>query len=565
MSPDSIPAMTRSTIANRIAAVLGTRVDANLESVKNSDLLGALGKEFKAPYIELTDFTPDIELLKVFGEGDFASHLFVPLYRCPQAIFCATPEPWNVYIPDICRQKFGSEIDVIFFQVDKRSVLDFLHKHHLAAEFDSKMKAERMADERGTDDESKVKLDTQLNTAWGLLSDVFIKAIHHGATDIHIQPEESEVRVRAEINGTLQDFGSFPRNLARSIENSIYNQSASTMREDFRRIPQHGNISFDYEDRHIDLRVASVPSYSPSGGFNTHFSIRFQDSRRNENVELTTLGFPEETLKHIIRAIESPGALCIVAGPTGSGKTTTLGACIKHLNAKDRMIYSVEDPVENFYPGVVHLLAKEQTVKATDGGRLNVTFGQYVRTLLRKKPNVILIGEIRDKETGEAVIEAAMTGHIVLTTLHVDFAHEIPERLSYVGIQPFQISTKLQLCSSQRLIKVLCHYCAETYTCTDKDAETYHYPKDFVGRSLKRHFPEGCNKCNKGYTDRKAIIEVIHLDDAIREAIASGIRSQPLQQLVSKTPHYKSLRDLALESIANHQTDYYGVRDVIRL
>jgi type IV pilus assembly protein PilB len=234
-----------------------------------------------------------------------------------------------------------------------------------------------------------------------------------------------------------------------------------------------------------------------------------------ENLDLAALGFPKDTSKHIIRSIESPGALCIIAGPTGSGKTTTLGACVKHLSTTNRTIYAVESPVETVHPGVVNVVTQENTGRGSNGRQSDACFGEYIRTVLRKKPDVILIGEMRDKDTAEAAIEATMTGHSVLTSLHASFAHEIPERLRSLGLDPFQVSERLQLCSSQRLIGVLCHYCAETYTCTDKDAETYHYPKDFVGRSLKRHFPEGCNKCNKGYTDRKAIIEVIHMDFGI--------------------------------------------------
>ncbi|MDD2709914.1 MAG: ATPase, T2SS/T4P/T4SS family [Verrucomicrobiae bacterium] len=557
MSIEAIPNAWRQELARRLTVVLGRRVDASFEGAQESDILAALGMEFRAPFVELAEVAPDGELMNAFGEGELATHSFVPVWRRENTLFCATSRPWLPHIGDRCKQVFGQDIEISLLLVTERDLNAFLNRHHLGSQADYQSKAAAVAADGGEIAADKVRLDTEGDTAWAVLSRLFIDAINKGATDLHLQPEDGRVRVRAEIHGLLQDLDPLPRELARKYEFAIYNHSGSAMKEDNRMSPQHGNISFDYQGRPIDLRVATVPAFQPSGEFLTHITIRFQDSQRNQDVELATLGFPEETLSHIIRCIESPGALCIVAGPTGSGKTTTLGACLKHLNQPSRMIYSVEDPVENYYPGVVHLMVRD--------GPLGRSFGEYGRDLLRKKPHVMLFGEIRDAETGRAVIEAATTGHIVLTTIHVDHAHEIPERLDQLGIPPLKAAQKLRLCSSQRLIKRLCHYCAESFVCSPSDAAAWRLPESFVGRPLKRRFPQGCAKCRGGYTGRKAIIEIIRLNDEIRRAISRGLSSLDLRDIVTARSGFKSLRALALETMEQQETDYEGVADVLEL
>lgn len=323
--------------------------------------------------------------------------------------------------------------------------------------------------------EKTISLSPEAKHAWGLISQIFIDCINKNATELHIEPEADRVRLRAEINGTLQDLDSLPVNLAGTIDHILYSKT-KTMKGDRWRFPQSGSFAFPYQNRQINVRIQTVGRDIGLTSQLVHTTVRFQDSYRNRQVSLESLPFDAETLHTIRNAVQEPGALCIIAGPTGSGKTTTLGAILKFLATSDRMIYAVEDPVENVYPGVAHVLADR------DAG---ITFSSVLKALLRKKPHVIMVGEMRERETGEVVIEGALTGHIMLTTVHCDFACEIPERLTYLGIQPFQIASKLKLCSSQRLIKEICPHCSHEVELTPDLQKANHYPTSWIGKKMR--------------------------------------------------------------------------------
>jgi type IV pilus assembly protein PilB len=554
---DSIPIMTKNSLKRQFSRVQGIPEDqVHLSGIKDSDLQGAVGIEFNSPFIELSNELVDRSIIDMFSPEVFTTYQFLPLFRSEKSLFVASPTPWNIFIRDSCREHMKmSDLDVHFFLITEKDLTEYLRANKLGSGLDSASKAEGL---KYDTDEDTYKNSTDLTpedaSTWGVLSQLFIEALAKEATDVHIVPEEDRVRIRADINGSLVDFKSLPRSIGSSIEHVIYNKT-QTMFSHERMKPQDGNISFDYETRKIDLRIASVPTYSTTGEVTTHITIRFQDSRRNDAISFTSLGFEPATEKNIIDSIESPGVLCIIAGPTGSGKTTTLGACMKHLNTEERNIYSVEDPVENRIHGIAHVLVKGE-----------VTFAGVLKALLRKKPHVIMVGEIRDQDAGRVVIEAALTGHTVLTTVHADYASEIPERLFYAGIEPWQVASKLQLCSSQRLIKVICPYCSQEYIGKEEDIINYAYPKEFIGKQLRKAHKEGCDRCfHTGYIERKAIIEVMPFNDELRDMIANGAKSRAIQKYAVEKLGMKSLKHLALECIEKGLTDYDGIKHVINL
>jgi type II secretory ATPase GspE/PulE/Tfp pilus assembly ATPase PilB-like protein len=351
----------------------------------------------------------------------------------------------------------------------------------------------------------------------------------------------------------LQDLEPIDREVARSLEFVIYNQT-TTMFPDKRMMPQDGNIQLTYQGQNVDCRIASLPNSLPGGGSPCHITIRLQNSVKTSEVTLEKLGFDTEALTLIKQAVSAPGAFCVVSGPTGSGKTTTLGACLKYLNRPDRMIYSVEDPVENFIPGVSHV----QVLKGTP-------FADVLRSLLRKKPDVILIGEIRDEETASIAMQAALTGHTVLTTVHADFAYEVPSRLSYIGVKPYQIAQKLKLCSSQRLLPLVCEHCSIETPITPELARSSHLPQDFIGKTYRQHSNNGCSRCNKGYSGRQPIIEVIPMVDTLREMISEGATTTALRDYVTDELKVVSLRERALRLVASGHADFDGMRKVLEL
>ena len=552
---DKIPPLTRASLVREISRVTGIDHPASaFPELKECDLRGAIGHEFNAPFISVSPDLVDLELLERFDATQLVTQQFMPLFLDDGYVFCATSCPWNVFLRDACQNVLG-HVEVFVFQVSEREVLSLFERLKLA-KTDYSLKAHDMSPE-GESSGNRLSLSPEESSAWGVLSQLFIECLAKRATDIHIHPEGSRIRIRATINGSLQDLRSLPASMAGTVEHVLYNQT-QTMFGQNRMKPQDGHLSFEFpphSGRKVDLRLASLPMFNPAGEVACHITIRVQDSQRNESITLGSLGFPANIRQQIEGAIEAPGSLCIVAGPTGSGKTTTLAACLKHLNTPDRCIYAVEDPVENVIDGVAHVLVKNE-----------VTFAAVIRSLLRKAPHVIMVGEIRDRETARMAMEAALTGHTVLTTVHADYCTEIPKRLTYVGIEPWQISGKLQLCSSQRLIKILCPHCSVETTCSAEMIQSCHYPTDWEGGRLRVASDLGCDRCgHTGYHDRQALIEVLPMNDHLEDMIIRSASSRDLRRYAVEALQMKPLRELALEAIASGITDYWGVERVIDL
>jgi len=528
-----------------------------IKTCPDEDIRAAIGIEYKAPLVSISREMLDPDLLKSFDRQQLIQNRFVPISKQETMIIVACSQPWNIQVRDSVTSTFsGSAVSMVYVTDNNiQTLFDSLKSEtesYAAKSMEAAKKADQSMDERG----SRISLDTPPNSRTAdVLHRLLQTAIDKNASDLHLHPDASgRYRIRLDINGMLQDLEPIDREIARSLEYVIYNHTI-TMFPDKRMMPQDGNIQLAYSGQNVDCRVASLPNYLPGGGAPSHITIRFQNSVKTAEVTLEKLGFELDSLQIIKQAISTPGAFCVVSGPTGSGKTTTLGACLKYLNKPDRMIYSVEDPVENFIPGVSHV----QVLKGTP-------FADVLRSLLRKKPDIILIGEIRDEETANIAMQAAMTGHIVLTTVHADFAYEVPSRLSYIGVKPYQIAQKVKLCSSQRLIPILCEYCSSETEVTQEMMIHNKLPDSFRAlTSLRSHNPNGCQRCNHGYITRQPIIEVIPMSDTLREMISEGASTTSLRDYVIKELKVPTLKQRALDLVAHGQADLEGVRKVLEL
>ena len=554
---DTIPVILREPLTEKIAKALQKNpqeIGRNFDHLREEDLLGAIAHHLDAPYIDLQTSMIDPDLYKRFNPGDLHHHRFLPLFQQGKTLWCASPNPWLIQIKDTIQNTLQSpELDIFYLTVSDNDLSNWMRQQGLNGQGYAKTAESLQVTKEAVD--QTISLSPEAKHVWGLISQIFIDCIDKNATELHFEPEAERVRVRAEINGTLQDLDSLPANLSGTIDHILYSKT-KTMKGDRWRFPQSGSFTFPYQNRQINVRIQTVGRDIGRISQLVHTTVRFQDSQRNKQISIESLPFDLSIQQLIQNSVQQPGSLSIIAGPTGSGKTTTLGAILKFLATEDRMIYAVEDPVENIYAGVVHVLADR------DAG---ITFSSVLRALLRKKPHVIMVGEMRERETGEVVIEGALTGHIMLTTVHCDFACEIPERLTYLGIQPFQIASKLKLCSSQRLIKEICPHCSREVELTPELQIKNCYPSSWIGNQMRFHHPLGCSRCNHGYSSRRPIIEVMPTDSKLIDLIYAGARPHELQRYAVETLQMKTLKESALELIQLGITDYDGVKSSLSL
>jgi type IV pilus assembly protein PilB len=336
-----------------------------------------------------------------------------------------------------------------------------------------------------------------------LVSNTLIEAFKSRASDIHIEPLEKDLRTRYRIDGVLHDVEHHPKKLHSSIIARLKIMSG-TMSIDEKRVPQDGRIQMKFQDKELDLRVSIIPT---SNGESVVMRILDKTSLR---LGLSDLGFLSDDQETFEKLITLPDGIILVTGPTGSGKTTTLYACLNFINRPDRKIITVEDPVEYELPGINQVMVKED---------IGMTFAAALRAMLRQAPNIIMLGEIRDMETASIAINASLTGHLVFSTLHTNDAPSAVSRLTDIGIKPFLIASAVRAIQAQRLVRRLCGECKKDGTLTEKELRHLSLEASQVyGASIK--VPEGCPKCrNNGFRGRLSIVEIFKIDDEVRAMI----------------------------------------------
>jgi type IV pilus assembly protein PilB len=349
---------------------------------------------------------------------------------------------------------------------------------------------------------------------------IIADAINLGASDIHIEPMEKELKIRFRVDGILRTYKIWPGHIKDPIAARIKIMSYLDISE--KRLPQDGRIRITVGGNKYDLRVSTLPTV-----YGEKIVMRIQDAESYLNVKLENLGFEEDDLKIVREAIYSPWGMVLVTGPTGSGKTTTLYSALMERNTDDVNIMTAEDPVEVSIPGINQVHVKEE---------IGLTFATTLRAFLRQDPDIILVGEIRDRETAEIAVKAALTGHLVFSTLHTNDAPSTITRLVDIGVDRFLVSTAVHTIIAQRLIRKLCNNCKQpaefppevlkTFGFSDEDIQTGQF---FV------HNPKGCDKCNRtGYKGRTAVHEILRLDENIRKAINEGKSADEIREIAIK-------------------------------
>jgi len=345
-----------------------------------------------------------------------------------------------------------------------------------------------------------------------LVSFIIAEALKRRASDIHLEPLERKFRVRYRVDGILHEVEAPPKQLQNSIIARI--KIMANMSIDEKRLPQDGRIKLKVLGKDIDLRVSTVP-----GNHGESVVMRILD-RSSLLVGLAELGLSTENEKVFQRLIDMPNGIVLVTGPTGSGKTTTLYGCLNSINRPNRKIITVEDPVEYMISGINQVQVNEE---------INLTFANILRSILRQAPDVIMIGEIRDRETGDIAIHASLTGHLVFSTLHTNDAPSAVTRLIDIGVKPFLVASSVQAIMAQRLVRKICPKCKKQYRPTEEE-------KMFAGikaggeTTATFWYGTGCDYCNKtGYYGRIGIFELMVLDDELRKSIYEKVTSKGIR------------------------------------
>ena len=366
-----------------------------------------------------------------------------------------------------------------------------------------------------------------------LVTNMLMEGFKNRASDIHIEPLEKDVRVRYRIDGVLHDVEHHPKRLLSPIISRIKIMTGS-MNIDEKRVPQDGRIQIAFQDKELDLRVSMIPT---NHGESVVMRILDKSSLR---LGLADLGFLSDDQENFEKMLSLPDGIILVTGPTGSGKTTTLYACLHFINRPDRKIITVEDPVEYQLAGINQVMVKED---------VGMTFAAALRSMLRQAPNIIMIGEIRDLETAGIAINAALTGHLVFSTLHTNDAPSAVARLSDIGIKPFLIASAVRAIMAQRLVRKLCNDCKVPSALSDKELRALRID---ATQAMEASImgPVGCNRCRKaGFRGRLAIIEILKMEDDVRAMVNQELTTPQLR---------KRARELGMRTLRED-----GVRKVL--
>jgi type IV pilus assembly protein PilB len=365
---------------------------------------------------------------------------------------------------------------------------------------------------------------------------VLFQAIQDRASDIHFEPFEDEFKIRYRVDGALYEMAPPPKHLALPVISRIKVMANLNISE--RRLPQDGRITLNLANKQVDLRVSTLPTQ-----FGESVVLRVLD-RSAVNLDLETLGLPKYVLEYLNEAILQPNGIFVVTGPTGSGKTTTLYSCLRKVNSIDSKLLTAEDPVEYDIEGIMQVAINEA---------VGLTFGKALRSFLRQDPDVIMVGEMRDLETSQIAIQASLTGHLVLSTLHTNDAPGAVTRLVDMGVEPFLISSTLMAVLGQRLVRTICKKCRTPFEPTESQLSLLNLSPHDIGDKVF-YYGRGCQVCNDtGYKGRKGIFELLVVSEAIRGLINERAPTVVLRQKAVELGMV-TLRDDGLRGIFDGDT-----------
>ena len=496
--------------------------------ITEDKLTSALSRQHGTPVISLSEVNLDTSLLKLIPYEFVVKNQLIPISKNGDSLKIAISDPSNRFaINDI---KFLTGMNVFVCVAHESEIIEAIDRNYqhketpkasdktkngaITEDSMSKVIDSALGDvtiEDKKDDEDVLKqIDAPVIR---LVNNIFINAINSRASDIHVEPGETELNVRYRIDGILSSILKLPIKIKNALVSRIKIMSNLDISE--RRLPQDGRIKMKIGDKKIDFRVSSLPTI-----FGEKVVIRILD-KSSLQLDLSKLGFGEKPLHYFLDAIGRPYGMILVTGPTGSGKTTTLYSVLSQLNKPEVNIMTAEDPVEYNFSGINQVQIKEE---------IGLTFASTLRSFLRQDPDIIMVGEIRDFETAEIAVKAALTGHLVLSTLHTNNAPTTITRLINMGIEPFLVSSSVILVAAQRLVRMICSHCKTEQKLSESILINVGFTPE-EANEVKCYIGNGCRQCNgTGYRGRIALYEVMPLKEELKELVLQGANALEIKR-----------------------------------
>ena len=483
------------------------------------EMAAALGKQLNVPFITLSHYEIDRQVLESIPESIVRKYKIVPVDKTGDTLTIALSDPSNIYLLDELRLLTKCQIiPVISFESDIAEAISRYYSRDednfeemLKDITDQEMEVIKEEEEIEEDD---TDLAVEVNDApvIQLVNLIITEAIKAKASDIHVEPYEKSLRLRYRIDGVLQEMTPPPKKFQNAIISRIKILSELDIAE--RRLPQDGRFKVRIQNRPIDFRVSVCPT-----AFGEKVVMRILD-QSILMLGLSDLGFEPDALKKFEAQIRQPWGMMLVTGPTGSGKSTTLYSALSTINDPRKNIITIEDPIEYQLKGINQVQAKPE---------IGLTFAEGLRSFLRQDPDIIMVGEVRDLETAEIAVKAALTGHLVLSTLHTNDAPSSINRLTNMGVEPFLVTASINMVVAQRLVRRICENCKEVYK-PSADLMTVLNVQD--SKEIKIYKGSGCDRCRMtGYKGRIALYEVLLVSDKMRDMIIEGISSSNMKKV----------------------------------
>ena len=517
--------------------------------IEEERLLKFLSQQYGVPAVDLSKLQVDPALVKLIAPEVVQKYLVIPIKRSGATLSLAMVDPTNVHAIDDIKFMTGYEVEP--WVASEGAVTASISRFYEAGNRDlaTVLKDIAVTDpdvstiQEEEEDLSKIQEAMEDAPVVKLANVILSEAIKKGASDVHIEPYETNFRVRYRLDGSLYEVMSPPKKLQAALTSRLKIMAALDIAE--RRLPQDGRIKLRMEDKQVDLRVSTLPCL-----FGEKIVMRILD-KSNLTLDLTKLGFEANALENFMKAISSPYGMVLVTGPTGSGKTTTLYSALNYINTIDVNIMTAEDPVEYNLMGINQVHMKDE---------IGLNFAAALRSFLRQDPDIVMVGEIRDYETAEIAVKAALTGHLVLSTLHTNDAPSTINRLLNMGIEPFLVASSVILIMAQRLVRRICKDCKQIEKAEPSALEKIGFSKE-EARSITCYKGKGCNTCSDtGYKGRLALYEVMPVGDEMRELILQGASADEIKKRAVALG-MKTLRMSGLAKIANGLTTVEEVVD----
>ncbi len=534
----------------------GGRIAANLvklEILSEDVLINFLSEQYHVSSVSLSPEEIDPSVVKFIPYDVAHKYQIFPISKNGAVLTVAMIDPSNVFAIDDVKFMTGYEVQPVV--ASEGSIKEAIAHHYEQSSEELQNVVDSLAEfkdegldfiQESDDDVDLGELQNAMEEApvVKLINLILSEAITRGASDIHMEPYEKSFRVRYRIDGILYDVMQPPAKLKAALSSRIKIMSELDIAE--RRLPQDGRIKLKIKNKGIDLRVSTLPTL-----FGEKIVMRILD-KSNLNLNLTKLGFEESALKDFEVAIKSPYGMVLVTGPTGSGKTTTLYSALSTVNNVDVNIMTAEDPVEYNLDGINQVHVKDE---------IGLTFAAALRSFLRQDPDIVMVGEIRDFETAEIAVKAALTGHLVLSTLHTNDAPSTISRLLNMGIEPFLVSASVVVIVAQRLCRKVCEQCREEVEVPESTLTNMGFTQDEI-TTFKCYKGKGCSACSEtGYKGRIALYEVMPIKEDIKQMILKGESIADIK----KTAIQLGMKTLRMSGLAKIREGLTSVEEILRV